>query len=60
MVEMPDVPQIRQYFGMESKKSVCEDETNVISVQTSGEKKATAFWKDENAIKTLIYQRNQH
>lgn len=51
------MPQIWQYFGMESKKSACENHTDVVSAQTPcDEKKATAFWKDENAVKTLIYQ----
>lgn len=36
--------------------------TDVVSAQTPcDEKKATAFWKDENALKTLIiYQWKQH
>lgn len=57
---MEDIPQIRQYFGVELEKSACENDTNVVSIQTCDEKKATAVWKDENAVKTLIYQWKQH
>jgi|GEM_PF-5343469 len=70
MIEVPDVPQIRQCFGVESKleksiekssgKLACENDTNVVSDETCDEKKTTAFWKDENAVKTLIYQWKQH
>lgn len=59
---MPDIPQIRQCFCIEPEKSNCENDTDVVSVQTptSDEKKVSAFWKDENAVKTLIHQWKQH
>ncbi|XP_020298830.1 zinc finger and SCAN domain-containing protein 29-like [Pseudomyrmex gracilis] len=59
-VEVEDIPQIRQYFGVELEKSACKDDTNVVSIQTCDEKKATAFWKDENTVKTFTYQSKQH
>lgn len=63
---MPDILEIRQYFDLEPKPEqlACGDnnDTNVFSDETStcDEKKTTAFWKDENAVKTLIYQWKQH
>lgn len=60
---MPDIPHIRQCFGVEPAKSACKNDTDVILSQTpatSDEKKTTVFWKDENAVKTLIYQWKQH
>jgi len=57
--------EVWQYFGVELEESVCQNDTgfstHVVSSQTPtiptcDEKKNTAFWKDENAIKTLICQ----
>jgi len=59
MIEVLDVPQIRQCFDVESKlkklieklsgKLACENDINVLSDETCDEKKTTAIWKDENA-----------
>ncbi|KYN14928.1 hypothetical protein ALC57_12868 [Trachymyrmex cornetzi] len=71
MLEVPDVPQIRQCFGVEPQREtsteklselVCENNTNLLLSETStyDEKKTIAFWKDENAVKALINQWKQH
>ncbi|XP_018403070.1 PREDICTED: uncharacterized protein LOC108779996 [Cyphomyrmex costatus] len=51
MIKVPDVLQIRQCFVEPQLE---------ISTEKSSELKTTAFWKDENAVKTLIYQWKQH
>ncbi|XP_077279671.1 uncharacterized protein LOC143907048 [Temnothorax americanus] len=69
IIEVSNVKEVRQHFGVEVEESVCQNDTgfspDVVSSQTStiptcDVKKSTAFWKDENAVKTLIYQWKQH
>lgn len=59
-IEVPDFPQVRQYLDMEPVKSA--NKNDVISAKSSiyNDKKTTAFWKDENTVKTLIHQWEQY